>query len=378
MKITIQGYQSIRREITLEVVGLTVITGESNIGKSAIVRAVIALLQNQRGSGFISKGMDKARVSVENLGHSVTWEKGQKNTSYTIDGEVHNKAGTSTPKEVGRLGFFEVTAGDRTFYPQIHEQGEKPFLIGENSPVAAAQLVSANKVNQIATKAVKNAQKDADDKKGVLAAQSTLLTRSTELEVRLKELEPQVQAAEQALDTAVAKREALEKAVANLQRVKARWEELTRLVAALENLKEVKAPQKPAQTNYPSLKNLKVRWDRQKTVVLATSPLKELLKTETPSATRWSSLRTVHGKLQTVTKRITATEIQLPQVNRVTIEVIQRPKKLSLLRKNFREAAELKSLSEKDQAVIIHELDTVERDRKKIIKEVGLCPYCGK
>jgi DNA repair ATPase RecN len=378
MKITIVGYQSIKKEITLEVKGLTVITGESNIGKSAIVRSVIALLQNQRGSGFITKGADKAKVTIENLGHTVTWEKSAKNTSYTIDGEVHLKAGSSTPKDVSKLGFFEIIAGDRSFYPQIHQQKDRPFLIGETSPVAAAQLVSANKVNQIATKAVKNAQKDTEEKKALLAAQSTLLTRSLEVETRLKEFEPLLQEAEKALDAALAKKTALEKTVADLSRISQRWKALQKLTQSLETLKEIKDPAKPEPTNYPVLRNLKLRWERQKTAILVTQPLKELPKCEAPTADRWQSLMTLQKKVSIVTKKITATDIQLPQVNRVTIEVIQRPEKLHMLRKNFREAVRLKAGAETDQAVIDHELDTVERDRKKIIKEVGLCPYCGK
>jgi len=156
MKIRIEGYQS-SKDTTLEIEGLTVITGRSNIGKSAIVRSIEAVFENQKGNNFITNGMAYTQVSLEDLGTEVVWKKTKSSSSYTIDGKIYTKCGRGElPTDLGKLGILPVRANKRDYFPQIHSQFDGPFILGDSySPAAAAELISASQDNQIVNMAVK-------------------------------------------------------------------------------------------------------------------------------------------------------------------------------------------------------------------------------
>jgi len=155
MKVTVEGYQSVAQSTEITVEGLTVITGESNIGKSAIIRAITALLENKLGHWFITDGKANAQVTLESNGHQVSWFKSRKTTEYRVDGREHKKAGRSAPEEVDKLGFYQVSAQGAKYRPQISQQFDRPFIIGEKSPIVAAELLASNKQSAILARAIK-------------------------------------------------------------------------------------------------------------------------------------------------------------------------------------------------------------------------------
>ena len=66
-EVGVQGYQSLYK-VGLKLGQFTVIFGESDVGKSALYRAIRALLTAESGDSFISKGVMTPKIIVETLG----------------------------------------------------------------------------------------------------------------------------------------------------------------------------------------------------------------------------------------------------------------------------------------------------------------------
>ena len=80
---------------------VTIISGPSDHGKSAIVRALKwACFNRPRGSGFVTHGQDKCRVGVEIDGVKIVRKKTKKVNGYLIDGRSLKAIGVSVPPEV--------------------------------------------------------------------------------------------------------------------------------------------------------------------------------------------------------------------------------------------------------------------------------------
>lgn len=94
IKLNLENFQSIKEAELLFDKGITVLVGQSNSGKSAILRAVKALLTNPKGAQrFIKKGTEEATVTLSYLGNEVTWKKSKDSGSYKINGEDFIKVG---------------------------------------------------------------------------------------------------------------------------------------------------------------------------------------------------------------------------------------------------------------------------------------------
>ena len=121
--IKVRGYQSIRDEATIVIEGFTVLTGESNRGKSAFIRAVKSAFSNKLGNSFITIGEESCEVSVIKSDHSMSWEKSKKGAVYTIDGKRSDKVGRNLPDDLALLGIKEIVTQDKKHHwPQIQGQ----------------------------------------------------------------------------------------------------------------------------------------------------------------------------------------------------------------------------------------------------------------
>src|SRR5574341_1202033 len=73
-RIVAKDFQSLS-DVDIDLGQLTVITGRSNSGKSAVIRAVAAAVFNRTGQGFIRRGADKAQVRLQFDDRWLHWEK---------------------------------------------------------------------------------------------------------------------------------------------------------------------------------------------------------------------------------------------------------------------------------------------------------------
>lgn len=145
-KVRIQNFQSLR-DVTISFNKYTnVLVGESDVGKSAVMRALRMALENEVPSDdFIFLGEKDASVEVWfDSGDKITRVKGKSNI-YELHrkGEQKPKRFESFGKEIPRqvqevIGFAPLDIGGAKEYSiNFHKQTDPPFLLGELGSVKA-------------------------------------------------------------------------------------------------------------------------------------------------------------------------------------------------------------------------------------------------
>lgn len=146
MRIEISNFQS-HANTSIEPApagGLTVITGPSDSGKTAIVRALKWLLYNQpQGDSFRRVGCDFVEVSVETAsGQHVTRRRTSTTNRYIVDGQTLEGFGNSVPAEAQQTtGVRPVRLNDQDILANIAGQLEPPFLGSSISAPARAKVL---------------------------------------------------------------------------------------------------------------------------------------------------------------------------------------------------------------------------------------------
>jgi predicted ATPase len=132
--VRIRNFQSIE-DLEFEVRGFTCITGRTNIGKSAIMRAISRSLLNDPVTGMVRKGQKFASVEMHSDGWGFLWEKGEKDVNrYQIDGKTFDKTGQVQLKEVQEMGFRSIAVGDDELEPWWAPQTRPLFLLDKSGP----------------------------------------------------------------------------------------------------------------------------------------------------------------------------------------------------------------------------------------------------
>ena len=96
LELSLTNFQSIgNADLTFEK-GINLLLGQSNSGKTAILRAIKVLLTNNSHSArYIKHGEKETEVNMKYLGNDVTWNRTDKDINYTVNGEFYRKAGNS-------------------------------------------------------------------------------------------------------------------------------------------------------------------------------------------------------------------------------------------------------------------------------------------
>lgn len=146
--------------------GLNVITGPSDSGKTAIIRAVRWVAFNEpQGEAFVNESVGHATVAIH-LDNGITISKHRRKgkTSYRIqtnpgdEGSVFEKS--EVPEEVKQLlGITKQTFGDFVTALNFAFQLEAPFLISE-TPSSGAKVLGKLAGTEAVDLAVKSVSKD--------------------------------------------------------------------------------------------------------------------------------------------------------------------------------------------------------------------------
>lgn len=151
-KIIIEGFQSHRKTtVNPAAVGqLTVLTGPSDTGKTAVIRALRWVLYNiPQGTDYIRAGTSVARVTVEYLsGHQVVRERTRSYNRYIVvdpagERQIYEGFGNSVPLEIQLVtGVRPVVIADLEVLVNLSEQLDGPFLGSKSvsAPVRAKVL----------------------------------------------------------------------------------------------------------------------------------------------------------------------------------------------------------------------------------------------
>ena len=96
LKLHLKNFQAFS-ELDVEFVqGVNTIIGESNSGKTSVLRAIKSLIDNgSRTAHYIKQGTNETEVQMSYEGHDLTWSRTAKEIRYKIDGQDFLKAGTT-------------------------------------------------------------------------------------------------------------------------------------------------------------------------------------------------------------------------------------------------------------------------------------------
>jgi len=134
MKFSGRNFQA-WQEFSLDISGLTVITGPSDKGKSAIFRALRGIFYNELPEAFIRDGQDSMLLAMEIDGHHIVAKRKKESSSaYTIDGKEFVKLAGKRPDDLKAIGINEIRIGDTKLDPIFACQNDTQFLIQGVSP----------------------------------------------------------------------------------------------------------------------------------------------------------------------------------------------------------------------------------------------------
>lgn len=149
-RLKVNNFQSISNA-DLELGSFTVIVGPSNSGKSALLRALRAVVRNVNSPSAVRVGHKVFTAAVEYSGHQVSIERGKSQSTYRAvlpsgSEEVYTKAGRAVPEDVQKILDLPLPEGpDLVFSTQI----DPPFLLAETGSVAAKMLGDLTNVSKL-------------------------------------------------------------------------------------------------------------------------------------------------------------------------------------------------------------------------------------
>jgi hypothetical protein len=171
INIEVKGFQS-AEDVKFVIDGFTAIVGRSNIGKSALVRALKCALTNAEGVSFVRHSPECARVlrgvktckcfasvHIVTEGFDLLWEKGDSIYRYTFNGSEYDHPGKGIPEFLLSSGVAPVRIGDDSGCIQISNQFYPIFLLNQSGGVVAETISDVSKLTRI-NKATKLVEKD--------------------------------------------------------------------------------------------------------------------------------------------------------------------------------------------------------------------------
>ena len=247
VQLRLKNVQSIKSAV-LPVGRLTVVVGPSNVGKSALVRAVALLARNGASTGLVRKGSSDLSVTAVFEGESaIQIRRGTRLSEYRLllDGSpaVYPKCGVSVPAAVTKFWALASTdLGELSFA----RQHDPPFLLKEPASGVARQIgaltnahVLSDAVRETNRRRLEQAQlvrsfeREAAECREQLATVTALVGRRSRLEAcrdALTKAEGQKSASE-ALRAVLGRSEQLRSEIADLEAVSGPSRELDKMVS---------------------------------------------------------------------------------------------------------------------------------------------------
>jgi exonuclease SbcC len=139
-KVEIKDFQSLRHIVIELVDGVNIITGKTNMGKSAVIRAIDSALFNMGDDSMIRGGKRYYGVSIDNGTHKMVFcrdgqGKNEKTAYQFDDGTVQKKVGRSQLPEVAQLFNIRDVRMQNNTKMKINfwYQNDKPFLMDKTA-----------------------------------------------------------------------------------------------------------------------------------------------------------------------------------------------------------------------------------------------------
>ncbi|MBO7614990.1 MAG: AAA family ATPase [Bacilli bacterium] len=157
--VSIKDFQIIKSASLTFLPGLNCIIGQSNNGKSAILKATKSAIYNKPGTTSVRSGCNAYAVGIKANGHTIIFQKGSA-SSYKVDGTVLGKIGRTQLEEVAKaLNIRELNLNGSNEEINFLDQMEKPFLLDRSETDLFRFIVDSGKDANI-TSALKTITQD--------------------------------------------------------------------------------------------------------------------------------------------------------------------------------------------------------------------------
>jgi len=159
VKVSIKNFQSVS-DIEFEIHGFTCITGPTNIGKSAIIRAISSAILNKSTIGIVRKGKKYCTVELAGDGWGMKWEKGDGVGRYWVPGEEKARTGIGQGQTelTEKLGFKSIKVGDDVLSPWLATQFDPIFLLNKSGPAVTNFISDISRLKVLQDAIVINAR----------------------------------------------------------------------------------------------------------------------------------------------------------------------------------------------------------------------------
>lgn len=182
--LNIRNFQSLG-DAHIPMGGLTVLVGEGDVGKSAVLRALRAICLNDGHDDDIRHGATRCEVELTfEDGTVISWWKDRgKGGCYRMGDTEYTKTGGAVPDAIAEylgIGVLEIDATTE-LTPQFSDQHDTPFFFSETGSKRARILGKATHLDVVVT-AQMQCKKELDAaKRGAAEASTNLVTVEEQL-----------------------------------------------------------------------------------------------------------------------------------------------------------------------------------------------------
>ncbi len=394
IEVEVRNFQSIEKAV-VRLEGFTALVGRSNIGKSALVRAVKCALTGAPVSSFVRHGatcprrLRKAKtcscaasVRIRTEGFDLHWEKGDAINRYTFNGTVYDKVEKGTPDFLQEY-FALVKVGESKELLQVADQFTPIFLLDQTGTVVADVLSDVARLDRINV-AMRDAERDRRE------AASTRKVREKDVTALQVELEGYA-----GLDETLEQTEAVGKHLTAVQTAHGELAQLGCYIRACENLEGVIGPLEAAlevavpplgpmldqQAAYHALGQFYNRLAERAVIIRALSGVENI---EIPSAATLREAHQAHDSLEGWVKamrdfqqwfdqRKEADKIEAPSAPALS-EALTKFKQLDKMARDVAALAKSVAGLETD----LRETEQMAAEIQKEFEALGVCPTCTK
>ena len=199
-ELDLVNFQSIGKATLVFETGINLIVGQSNSGKTAILRAIATLLSNpSKAKLYIKQGTNQAIVTATYDGNEMIWSRNQKGgAKYEINGEVYEKIGYNNMFDILKNNGFVLD--DSGNIMNIEGEWNLPFPFDRNSAelfklfenifCVSNSAVILKSFKEDEARLVKN-KSEAEDRKNRLQSKLKALSE-LEAEVNIPQIEADI------------------------------------------------------------------------------------------------------------------------------------------------------------------------------------------
>jgi len=124
--------------------GLTVLTGENNTGKSAVIAALQILARNTAGDFMMRHGERECRILVEtDEGNTLQWQRKNKTVSYTLNGRDIHRLRNAVPDDLHDLLKMPLVDGEGGAFDVHFGEQKRPIFLLDDSPARRATFFAS-------------------------------------------------------------------------------------------------------------------------------------------------------------------------------------------------------------------------------------------